>query len=164
MSADEADRILEVALECTRAAGAVLRRATAEGGAFLDGREIAVSRSAGLREALLATGFHYDRGQRMLDTLEMIRRFFVGGVVEVRRIGSAALELAYVAAGRLDGFWEHHLMPWDIAAGVLLVREAGGRATDREGMDLEVRESYTVASSGLLHAPMLEVIRSVGDA
>jgi myo-inositol-1(or 4)-monophosphatase len=136
--------------------------ATAGGGAFLDGKRIQVTGSTALRDALLATGFHYDRGQPMLDTLETIKRFFLGGVVEIRRIGSAALELAYVAAGRLDGFWEHRLMSWDIAAGMLLVREAGGRATDRDGVDLSVRKSFTVASNGLLHDPMLTVIRSVG--
>jgi myo-inositol-1(or 4)-monophosphatase len=136
--------------------------ATAGGGAFLEGRRLSVSPSTHLRDALLATGFHYDRGQPMRDTLETIKRFFEGGVVEVRRIGSAALELAYVAAGRLDGFWEHRLMSWDIAAGMLLVREAGGRATDREGVDLEVRKSFTVASNGVLHDDMLGVIRSVG--
>jgi myo-inositol-1(or 4)-monophosphatase len=137
--------------------------ATAGGGAYLDGRRIEVTETELLRDALLATGFHYDRGQRMLDTLETIKRFFLGGVVEVRRIGSAALELAYVAAGRLDGFWEHRLMSWDIAAGMLLVREAGGRATNRDGQDLEVRSSFTVASNGLIHDAMLEVIRSVGE-
>jgi len=137
--------------------------ATSRGGAFLDGRSIRVTRSMEMRDALLATGFHYDRGRPMLDTLRTIERFLLGGIVEVRRIGSAALELAYVAAGRLDGFWEHRLKSWDLAAGILLVREAGGRATDRDGHDLSVTESFTVASNGLLHDRMIEVIRSVGE-
>ena len=131
------------------------------GGAYLDGERLCVAPSAGLREALLATGFHYDRGERMLQTLELIRRFLEAGAVEIRRIGSAALELAYVAAGRLDGFWEHRLQSWDVAAGILLVREAGGRVTDEQGREREVKPGYTVASNGLLHPRILEVLRSV---
>jgi myo-inositol-1(or 4)-monophosphatase len=129
-------------------------------GAYLDGRRIHVSQAQDLRDAMLATGFHYDRGGPMLRTLDTMRRFLQGGVVEIRRIGSAALELAYVACGRLDGFWEHRLMPWDLAAGVLLVREAGGRATDLDGVDLEVRQSFTVATNGRLHEAVLGVIRA----
>ena len=127
-------------------------------GSFLNGRPLSVSTSDDLKEAVLFTGFHYDRGQHMEETLAIIRRFFLAGIIGIRRTGSAALDLAYVAAGRCDGFWEHMLQPWDVAAGMLLVREAGGRATDRNGLDIDPRASYTVASNGLIHRHMLAVI------
>jgi myo-inositol-1(or 4)-monophosphatase len=80
----------------------------------------------------------------------------------VRRLGSAALDLCYVAAGRFDGFWEQGLHPWDIAAGVLLVREAGGRVTDLGGGDLDLRSGRILATNGVIHDEMTRLI--VGDA
>lgn len=134
--------------------------ATAGGGAFLDGARLHVSSIGEIRDALLSTGFGYDRGERMMENREAILRFLRDGVVEVRRLGSTALEMAYVAAGRLEGFWEDQQQSWDTAAGILLVREAGGRVTDRDGVNLMAEASFTVASNGLLHERILETIRA----
>jgi len=134
--------------------------ATAGGGAFLDGERIHVSAARRIDEAMLSTGFHYDRGERMAENVDSILRFYRDGAMEIRRLGSTALEMAYVAAGRLDGYWEDQQRSWDIAAGILLVREAGGRATDRDGADLTARTSYTVASNGHLHGTILATIRA----
>ncbi len=102
------------------------------GGATLDGRPIAVSSQPGLRRALVGTGFPF----RRLDRLELYLAAFRAVIAEtagVRRAGSAAIDLAYVACGRLDGFWEEGLGPWDLAAGALLIEEAGGVVTDFRG-------------------------------
>jgi myo-inositol-1(or 4)-monophosphatase len=80
---------------------------------------------------------------------------------DVRRVGAAALDLAWVACGRMDAFWEWHLKPWDIAAGTLLVRCAGGRVTDFSGRDPGVDATQTLASNGRLHAPLLDVFASL---
>jgi myo-inositol-1(or 4)-monophosphatase len=96
------------------------------GGAQLDGRRIRVGNRSALDGSLMGTGFPYRANARWMDTyLEMLRRV-LGHTAGIRRPGAAALDLAYVAAGRLDGFWEFGLQPWDLAAGVLLIREAGG--------------------------------------
>ncbi|MDM8546621.1 inositol monophosphatase family protein [Candidatus Venteria ishoeyi] len=106
--------------------------ATLGRGAFLNNRRIRVSQVNQLRYALLGTGFPF-REERYLEIyLETFRRLFPNSS-GVRRAGSAALDLAYIAAGRLDGFWEFHLQPWDIAAGALLIKEAGGMVTDMKG-------------------------------
>jgi myo-inositol-1(or 4)-monophosphatase len=101
-------------------------------GARLDDRRIRVSRQSGLEGSLLGTGFPF-RGAYDLDTYLETMRALVPRSAGVRRAGAAALDLAYVAAGRLDGFWEFGLQPWDMAAGVLLIREAGGLVTDADG-------------------------------
>jgi myo-inositol-1(or 4)-monophosphatase len=98
-------------------------------GARLDGRAIRVSAATSLAECVLATGFPYRRGELAHDNRENFNRFFYD-VRGMRRMGSAAIDLAYVAAGRFDGYWELHLSPHDVAAGALLVREAGGTVTD----------------------------------
>jgi myo-inositol-1(or 4)-monophosphatase len=79
----------------------------------------------------------------------------------VRRLGSAAIDLAYVAAGRLDGFWEHALHPWDVAAGALIVEEAGGRVTNLVGGPYSSRSGNVVASNGVIHGAMVEIIQGV---
>jgi myo-inositol-1(or 4)-monophosphatase len=90
---------------------------------------------------------------------------FIGQARAVRRLGSAAIDLCYVAAGRLDGFWERDLKPWDVAAGALIVAEAGGQVTKMDGSPFSVREGEILASNGRIHAEMLEVIRrSEGSA
>ena len=101
-------------------------------GARLNDRRIRVSRQIGLEGSLLGTGFPF-RGAYDLDTYLETMRALVPKSAGVRRAGAAALDLAYVAAGRLDGFWEFGLEPWDMAAGVLLIREAGGLVTDADG-------------------------------
>ena len=101
-------------------------------GAFLNGQPIRVSSAATLIDAMLVTGFPYDVHTR-LDEIIGLFRAFVGQARAVRRLGSAAIDLCYVAAGRMDGFWERDLSPWDIAGGALLVTEAGGRVTGLHG-------------------------------
>ncbi len=127
------------------------------GGAFLNGKPISVSQVKALERALLATGFAYDVHQAKLDNLEYFARF-IKRAQAVRRAGSAALDLAYVACGRFDGFWELELHPWDVAAGLLLVDEAGGRSSDLEGGPVPAAGNRLVASNGQLHESLLEVM------
>jgi myo-inositol-1(or 4)-monophosphatase len=126
-------------------------------GASLGERRLAVSGRDRLMEALLVTGFPYD----LQDGFEFTLRLFGAFALRargVRRLGSAALDLAYVAAGRLDGFWEERLKPWDVAAGTLIVREAGGRVTDLGGGDGMLENGGIVAATSALHGQMLGVV------
>lgn len=132
--------------------------ATAGGGATLDGQPIHVSSVQRLADAFLATGFPYDRRTAPDNNVERLDHFLRRSL-GVRRAGAAVLDQAYVACGRLDGFWEIRLKPWDVAAGVLLVREAGGRATDFEGSPDCLSGEFIVASNGRIHDDMLCVIR-----
>ena len=127
-------------------------------GASLNGRRISVSRTMNLSAALLCTGFPYDVRERS----EFARHFsnFIMVAQGVRRDGAAALDLAYVAAGRFDGFWELHLQPWDMSAGALIVQEAGGTTTDASGGAFSSRRGEIIASNGRVHAQMVDVIRS----
>jgi myo-inositol-1(or 4)-monophosphatase len=126
-------------------------------GAQLNGKPIRVSEIGELRRALLATGFAYDVHQKRTPNLAHFERF-VGCAQAIRRAGSAALDFAYVACGRFDGYWELHLAPWDVAAGLLLVSEAGGRTTDFDGGPPPASGARTVASNGRVHSAMLEVL------
>jgi myo-inositol-1(or 4)-monophosphatase len=122
-------------------------------GAWLNQEPARVSATADLREALLATGFAYRRNELSDDNLDNFKTLVLAAA-GVRRLGAASLDLAYVACGRFDGFWELHLSPWDMAAGALLVREAGGRVTDfagREDLDSVLHRRHLVASNGLVH-------------
>ncbi|HEX7084852.1 MAG TPA: inositol monophosphatase family protein [Vicinamibacterales bacterium] len=127
-------------------------------GAFLNGRRLRVSSADRLIDALLVTGFPYTLQERMPELLGLFGAFLAEARA-VRRLGSAALDICYVAAGRMDGFWEQGLNPWDIAAGVLLVEEAGGRVTSLDGGPFDLRAGRIVASNGLVHDDMLRVIR-----
>jgi myo-inositol-1(or 4)-monophosphatase len=127
------------------------------GGAFLNGQPIRPSTTATLLDALLVTGFPYDV-QRKLEELVDMFGAFLGASRAVRRLGSAALDLCYVAAGRFDGFWEQLLRPWDVAAGALIVEEAGGVITGMDGSPFDPVAAHLVASNGPLHAAMLDVI------
>jgi len=118
-------------------------------GARLDGEPIRVSETMLLGEAILATGFPYRRNELAHNNLENFGRFFLD-VRGMRRMGSAAMDLAFVAAGRFDGFWELHLSPHDVAAGALLVREAGGVVQDADGGEDWLRGGHIVASNPLL--------------
>jgi myo-inositol-1(or 4)-monophosphatase len=126
-------------------------------GARLNGRKLAVSTTAELRRSLLATGFPYDIHR----TRDNINHFldFITRAQAVRRCGSAALDLCYVASGRFDGFWEKKLNPWDVAAGGLIVREAGGLTTDLEGTPMKAAVPDVLASNGLIHRQMLETLK-----
>jgi myo-inositol-1(or 4)-monophosphatase len=125
-------------------------------GASLNGRTIHVSAVDTLAGALLCTGFPYDVRERS----EFARHFanFIMNAQGVRRDGAAALDLAYVACGRFDGFWEEGLKPWDVAAGSLLVAEAGGRVSRYDGTPLSIYTPPIVASNGLLHEEMMRVL------
>lgn len=127
------------------------------GGAFLNGIPMRVSTSASLIDALLVTGFPYDVQARM-DAVIGLFRAFVGKARGIRRLGSAAIDLCYVASGRFDGFWERGLAPWDVAGGVLLVEEAGGRVSSLDGQPFSSRRREVLASNGLLHEQMLEIV------
>lgn len=131
------------------------------GGATLNGRPIRVSSVPSLDTALLATGFPYDRRARPDNNVGLVARF-VRRCQGLRRAGAAALDLAYVACGRLDGYWELRLHPWDVAAGALLVLEAGGQASDLIGGPNYLSAEQIVASNGPIHAQMLEVL-ALGD-
>lgn len=119
--------------------------ATRGGGAFENGAPMHVSQTEHLGDALLATGFPYRRNELRSNNLDNWNRFFLE-VRGLRRMGSAAMDLAYVASGRFDGFWELHLAPHDVAAGALLVREAGGRVTDFDGGEDWLRGGHIVAA------------------
>lgn len=127
------------------------------GGAFLNGRPLRVSSAARLVDAMLVTGFPYDVHSRV-DEIVGLFGAFVGQARAVRRLGSAAIDLCYVAAGRLDGFWEGDLKAWDLAGGALIVAEAGGRITDMTGGPFTSRGGQVLATNGHLHDGMLDVI------
>jgi myo-inositol-1(or 4)-monophosphatase len=124
-------------------------------GASLNGELLRVSDTAELRRALLVTGFPHDR-REIPDAVELFGRFAML-TQSMRRLGSAALDLCYVAAGRLDAFYERGNQAWDIAAGILLVEEAGGTATDYRGGILSLDGQEIVASNGALHPAMVDV-------
>jgi myo-inositol-1(or 4)-monophosphatase len=126
-------------------------------GAFLNGVPLAVSAAASLLDSLLVTGFPYDVHDD-LDELVDLFRAFLGRARAVRRLGSAALDLCYVAAGRFDGFWEQRLKRWDVAAGALILSEAGGRITGMDGSPFDASAAHLVASNGLIHEEMLGVV------
>ena len=131
------------------------------GGARLNGKPIRVSATDSLERSLLATGFSYDVHRAEVENLEYFGRFLKRARA-VRRAGSAALDLAYVACGRFDGFWELDLHAWDVAAGLLLISEAGGRLSDLDGGPIPSSGVRAVASNGRIHDDLLAVLR--GDA
>jgi myo-inositol-1(or 4)-monophosphatase len=126
-------------------------------GAWLNGAPIRVSMSASLIDSLLVTGFPYSVQQEAEELVGLFGEF-LGRARAVRRLGSAALDLAYVAAGRLDGFWEQKLNPWDTAAGALIVQEAGGTVTSSSGAPFTSRSRSVLATNGRIHQAMVETI------
>jgi len=146
------------------AAGAVydpvrgeLFAAAAGHGATLDGRAIRVSDVARVEDALLVTGFPYDVREHPERLLSLFGAFLVRAQA-IRRDGSAALNLCYLACGRFDGFWEASLSPWDVAAGTLLVREAGGRVTGYDGGEFRLDGREILATNGTLHEEMRAIL------
>lgn len=127
------------------------------GGAFLNRTHIHVTSQKKLSRALLATGFPYDIAESPVDNLDNFARMYK--VAQgIRRGGSAALDMCYLACGRFDGFWELKLHPWDTAAGLVIVREAGGRVTDFAGRKYSIYGKDILASNGPLHRPMQRVL------
>lgn len=131
-------------------------------GAWLNGRPLRVSASDTLIDSLLVTGFHYGI-QRDPEELVSLFREFITRARAVRRLGSAALDLAYVAAGRFDGYWESKIQPWDVAAGALIVSEAGGQVTTVRGDGFRSRSGSVLATNGRIHQLMLDVIVGFSD-
>ncbi|HRD01887.1 MAG TPA: inositol monophosphatase family protein [Candidatus Saccharicenans sp.] len=127
-------------------------------GAYLNDRPVRVSLTTELDKSLLATGFPYDVRTSPDNNLNYFSHFALSAQA-IRRCGSAALDLCYTAGGRFDGFWEIKLKPWDLAAGSLFVREAGGKTTDLFGREFNLNSPDIVASNGLIHQAMLEIIR-----
>ncbi len=134
--------------------------ATRGDGATLDGKRLRVSKRAGLENALLGTGFSND-GVSDFAAYKKTLDHFTTQSAGVRRLGSAALELAYVAAGRQDGYWQYNLKPWDIAAGALIVREAGGLIGDPNGEDNWLESGNVVAASPRVFAPMVTSLKAL---
>lgn len=127
-------------------------------GAYLNGERLRVSTADTLVDALLCTGFPYDVHESADEVVGLFGAF-VTRARAVRRLGSAALDLCYVAAGRLDGFWEQRLKPWDTAAGALVVRQAGGAISGMDGSPFSPMAGHIVATNGPLQTALLEVIR-----
>jgi myo-inositol-1(or 4)-monophosphatase len=132
--------------------------ATRGGGAFLNGEAIQVSSRDRLDESLLATGFSYDR-EAMKRNLDYFGRF-MHKAAGVRRDGSAARDLSFLACGRFDGVWEVMLNPWDLAAGFLIVTEAGGRVTDFQGQRCTIRDREIILSNGRIHDAMMRILQA----
>ena len=128
-------------------------------GATLNGRPIHVSQVDDLRQAMLATGFPYDRAElpRALRSFEALS--FASQAV--RRVGSAVLDLCYVACGRFDGYWEHQVKPWDMAAGALIVGEAGGAVTNTDGSAFSVDGGQVLATNGRLHPALTGLLAGI---
>jgi myo-inositol-1(or 4)-monophosphatase len=132
--------------------------ATLGGGAYVNGVPMRVSTTSTLVDAMLVTGFPYTIHQSREELVSLFSAFLAKAQA-VRRLGSAALDLCYVAAGRMDGFWEQHLKPWDVAAGALMLSEAGGAITALDGGPFDVRRGQLMASNGVLHPVLLDVVR-----
>ncbi len=127
-------------------------------GAFLNEKPISVSTKSDFRKACLVTGFPYKWPDSQEHPIRVFERFILEGL-PVRRLGSAAIDLCWVACGRFDGFWEYNLSSWDVAAGYLIVQEAGGRITNFEGAPYSVFDKETLATNGHIHEEMLRLIR-----
>jgi myo-inositol-1(or 4)-monophosphatase len=127
------------------------------GGAALNNRSIRVSQTGELMQSLLSTGFPYDIKTSTLTNLDHWANFAMNAQA-LRRDGAAALDMCYVACGRFDGFWELNLSPWDTAAGALIVTEAGGRISDFRGARFSNYKPEVIASNGLIHDRMIEVL------
>jgi myo-inositol-1(or 4)-monophosphatase len=128
------------------------------GGASRNGKPIAVSETRELRKSLLATGFAYDVRSSSDNNFDYFRAFVLTGQA-IRRDGSAALDLCYLACGRFDGFWELKLKAWDTAAGLLILHEAGGVSSRLDGGPYDIHQPDLLASNGLIHGQMVEVLR-----
>jgi len=128
------------------------------GGAYLNGNRITVSNRSTLQQSIAAVGFYYDRGELMERTLCSIQALFKNNVRGIRRMGSAAIDLSWLACGRFDAYFEYTLSPWDFAAGMLLVREAGGVLNDRDGGPFNLTSTGVIASNGRFQEELVSMI------
>ncbi|MEM9410779.1 MAG: inositol monophosphatase family protein, partial [Planctomycetota bacterium] len=126
-------------------------------GAWLGELPIQVSVEETLQQSMLATGFYYDRGQMMRETLATIETLFENNIRGIRRFGSAALDLCFVASGRFTGFFEYTLFPWDFAAGLLIAEEAGGKVSDCAGHPIQLQRTSMLATNEKIHQVLLNV-------
>ncbi len=143
-------------------AGDELFSAVRSGGLYVNGRPAQVSHTSSLAQSLISTGFPY-RSFGHVDAYLSAMKTLMGAASGLRRPGSAAIDLAHVAAGRFDGFFEFGLKPWDVAAGIVLVREGGGLATDFSGEVSMLGDRGIVADNGLIHTEFLEALRPLRD-
>jgi myo-inositol-1(or 4)-monophosphatase len=127
-------------------------------GAYMNGRKLQVTSTDKLEKSMLATGFPYDVRNNPFNCVQHFEEFLVKAQA-VRRLGSAALDICYVAAGRLDGFWEVNLHPWDTAAAVLITTEAGGKVSGFKGEKYSIYQRDIVLSNGTIHDEMLDLIK-----
>lgn len=127
-------------------------------GATRNGKPLRVSAESDLSQSLLTTGFPYKRNELPNNNLENFNRLFLQ-VRGIRRLGVASLDLAYVSCGRFDGFWELHLQPYDVAAGAILVREAGGLVSDFTGGNDWLRQGEIIATNGHIHGPIRNLLK-----
>ncbi|MDB4678763.1 inositol monophosphatase [Rhodopirellula sp.] len=134
-----------------------LYTATRGGGAFRNGQRVRVCDSETLGQTLIGCGFYYDRGEMMRSTLGAIEEFFGHDIHGIRRFGTAALDLCQVGCGQFGAFFEYLLSPWDFAAGILFVQEAGGQVTDAWGNRLPIEKTSVVASNGKLHSTVIGI-------
>lgn len=131
--------------------------AEAGGGAFKNGKAISVSSKNNINKSFLATGFPYNISENPKNAIDHFVKI-IGAGIPVRRLGSAAIDLCYVACGRFDAYWEVFLHPWDVAAGMLIVREAGGKLTDYSGEEYKHTGETVVASNKLIHDQILNLL------
>ena len=133
--------------------------ATKGKGAFLNHKPIVVSRTKHLKDALLATGFPYNIREKHEEVLDRFKKMVIAAQ-GIRRPGSAALDMCYVAAGKLDGFWEQGLKPWDTAAGIIIVKEAGGKLSTFQGTHYTPYEKSIVAANPFVHTQIIETMKN----
>ncbi|MFZ1082352.1 MAG: inositol monophosphatase family protein [Candidatus Kryptoniota bacterium] len=127
-------------------------------GAFMNGKKLNVTPTNTLERSMLATGFPYDIERNPFNCIQHFKEFLTTAQA-IRRLGSAALDICYVAAGRMDGFWEVNLHPWDTAAAVLITIEAGGKVSDFSGGKYSIYQKNILLSNGLIHEQMIEVLK-----
>jgi len=129
-------------------------------GAYGNGQKLGVSRNSNLEHSLLVTGFPYDIKNNPNRTIEKFNAFLLQAR-GVRRLGSAAIDFCYIGAGVFDGYWEVHLNPWDVCAGILIVEEAGGKVTKFDGKICDIHSKQFLASNGKIHDAMIEILKRI---
>ena len=127
-------------------------------GAFCDGKQIHVSDVNTLDQSLLVTGFGYEHGKKWSANIELFKQF-TDITQGVRRLGAAAIDLCHVACGKVDGYWEFDIKPWDTTAGVLIVQEAGGKVTKMDGSKYSIHHPQILATNGKIHSEMLKITK-----